>query len=69
MLTASNHYMGDYLTYHFNSNSLNDIIDMINQTLYNTSHALTLYFNGNEDYIDLSLIKDNVESMEIIYIF
>ena len=67
MLTASNHCTGNYLTYRFNNNSLNDSIDKINQDLYNTSHKLALYFNGNEDYIDLSLIKDNVESMKIIY--
>ena len=67
MLTVSNHYMGDYLTYHFNSNSLNDSIDKINHDLCNTSHKLSLTVNEHIDYIDLSLIKDNVESMKITY--
>ena len=67
MLTASNHYTGNYLTYHFNSNSLTATINKINHDLCNTSHNLSLRINDSIDYIDLSLIKDNVESMEIIY--
>ena len=56
------------LTYKVGIKSFHDVIRSINESLHaNNSYKLSLYFNGNEDYIDLSLIKDNIESMEIIY--
>ena len=56
------------LTYTVGIKPLHDVICNINESLHvNISYNLSLYFNGNEDYIDLSLIKDNFESIEIIY--
>lgn len=56
------------LTYTVGIKSLHDVICSINESSHvNISYNLSLYFNGNEDYIDLSLIKDNFESIEITY--
>ena len=67
MLSNSIYRNEECLTYYLNNDSLNDVIRDINQELYNNSYDLSLYFNGGIDYIDLSLIKDNAESIEITY--
>ena len=56
------------LKYYVHEDSLIDDIHSINNLLIsNNPYNLSLYFNEHIDYIDLSLIKDNVESIKIIY--
>ena len=57
----------EFLKYHVGRKSLHAVINNINGLLYNNSYNLLLYFDESMDYIDLSLIKDNVEYIEIIY--
>ena len=53
---------------HADRKSLHAMICSINKALDdNNSYKLSLRFNESMDYIDLSSIKDNVESMEITY--
>lgn len=66
-LSCSIYHDKKLLKYHVNKESLNDIIYEINQALYNASYKLSLSFDEPMDYIDLSLIKDNAESITITY--
>lgn len=55
------------LQYHVDRKTLHVVINYINRLLYNDSYNLLLYVDEHMDYIDLSLIRDNIESMKIIY--